>query len=364
MKETLLFITTSLGYGGAAKILCFVARSLSDLGYDVHIANIKSTYNGVEQTLPERIKVHDAHSDKGKGIRRLDEMVKIKKIAKSIGAEVLIGFTYYPNIMASLAAKLLGIRSIISERGDPYRTIGKGFVSKLTLSIINSADGGVFQTKGARDFYSPKLQAKGRIISNPIFLPIEGVPERRPEKITKTVVSVGRLDNPQKRCDVMLKAFAIFSKTHSEYILRIIGDGPDEEKIHVWCRELGIEEKTCFLGKSGHAMRDIINDGIFLITSDFEGISNALLEAMALGLPCVSTDHSPGGARFLITDHENGLLVPAGDAQKAAEALSEFADDPKFAQRCGERAQMVRERFAPNKIIAEWDAYITHICND
>lgn len=363
MKGTLLFITASLGYGGAAKILCFVAGALDGLGYDIHIANIKSTYSGVEQKLPETIKVHDVHSDKGRGIRRLDELIKVKRIAKSIGADVLIGFTYYPNIMASIAAKLLGIRSIMSERGDPYRTIGNGFLSKWMLSIINSADGGVFQTEGAREFYSPQLQAKGRVIPNPIFLPAEGVPERRRKEITKTVVSVGRLDNLQKRCDIMLQAFAIFSRTHPEYTLRIIGDGPDEEKMHVWCRELNIEDKVCFWGKSSHAMRDIVNDGIFLITSDFEGISNSLLEAMALGLPCVSTDHSPGGGRFLITDHENGLLVPVGDAQRAAEALSEFADDPGLAQRCGEKAQMVRERFAPDKVIAEWDAYLTHICN-
>lgn len=55
--------------------------------------------------------------------------------------------------------------------------------------------------------------------------------------------------------------------------------------------------------------------------------------------------------------------MPVGDAQRAAEALSEFADDPGLAQRCGEKAQMVRERFAPDKVIAEWDAYLTHICN-
>ena len=152
MKGTLLFITASLGYGGAAKILCFVAGALDGLGYDIHIANIKSTYSGVEQKLPETIKVHDVHSDKGRGIRRLDELIKVKRIAKSIGADVLIGFTYYPNIMASIAAKLLGIRSIMSERGDPYRTIGNGFLSKWMLSIINSADGGVFQTEGAREF--------------------------------------------------------------------------------------------------------------------------------------------------------------------------------------------------------------------
>ena len=313
--------------------------------------------------MPETVKIHTASSDKGKGLRRLDQIQKVKKIAKSIGANVIIGFTYYPNIIASVAAKQLGIKSIVSERGDPYRTIGNGIVSKLTLAIINAADGGVFQTDGAMQFYGKKLRENGRVIPNPIFLPVDGIPERNNASIAKTVVSVGRLDNTQKRCDVMLQSFALFAKAHPEYTLRVIGDGPDEEKMRVWCRELQIENKVVFLGKSSHAMQDIVNDGMFVITSDFEGISNSLLEAMAIGLPCVSTDHSPGGARLLIKDHDNGLLAPVGDIEKLAEAMKEFADNPKFAERCGEKAKAVTNRFSSAKIIAEWDDYITKLCN-
>lgn len=364
MRKTLLFITTSLGYGGAAKILCFIAQSLSDRGYNVHIANIKSTYTGVEQRLSEKITVHDVHSERGRGIRRLEELYKIERLAKSIGADIIIGFTYYPNIMASVAAKRLGVKSIVSERGDPYQTIGKGIVSKCMLAIINGADGAVFQTDGAKRFYSNKLQSKGKVIPNPIFLPAEGVPERKAESITKTIVSVGRLDNRQKRYDVALEAFAIFLQAHPAYTFRIIGDGPDEKNIRARCELLNIEDKVKFMGKSRHTMQDIANDGIFLITSDFEGISNSLLEAMALGLPCVSTDHSPGGARFLIDDHQNGLLAPVGDASKVASALSEFADAPDFAEQCGKRAKTVKERFAPQRIVTEWESYIAHVCNN
>lgn len=363
MKKTLLFVTTDLGYGGVAKVLCFVANSLDKLGYDVHIANIMSTNKNVTQVLSKNIEVHTTSSDKAKGLRRLEQLIKVMKIAKSTEADVIIGFTFYPNIIASIVAKQLGIKSIVSERGDPYRTIGTGFLSKLLLTIINSADGGVFQTDGAMRFYSSKLQTKGKIIPNPIFLPSEGVPQREFSSITKTVVSAGRLENRQKRCDVMLQAFAIFSKSHPEYALRIIGDGPDEEKMHSWCRELGIEDKVLFLGKSSHVMQDIVNDGIFLITSDFEGISNSLLEAMAIGLPCVSTDHSPGGARFLITDHGNGLLVPVGDVEKLSDAMKEFAENPKLSMQCGENAKSVRERFSPEKIIAQWDSYIREVCS-
>ncbi len=362
MKKTLLFVTSSLSYGGAAKVLCFVATSLGEMGYDVHIANIMSTDTKVEQKLPDYITVHAASSDMRRGVRRLNQLAKVTKIAKNIGADVIIGFTYYPNLIASIVGKKLQIKSIISERGDPYTTIGNDVASKLLLSVINSASGAVFQTDGAMQFYGRKLRERGRVIPNPIFLPAEGVPERNTLKIKKTVVSVGRLHNAQKRCDVMIKAFSLFSETHPEYVLRLIGDGPDERAIRDLCRDLKIEDKVCFEGKSKQPMKDIVNDGMFLITSDYEGISNALLEAMAVGLPCVSTDHSPGGGRFLITNRKNGLLAPTGNIEKLAEAMCLFAEDKSFAESCGRKAKEVTTRFAPEKIIEEWDAYIMKVC--
>ena len=112
-----------------------------------------------------------------------------------------------------------------------------------------------------------------------------------------------------------------------------------------------------FMGVTKQPMQDTARDGMFLITSDFEGISNSLLEAMAVGLPCVSTDHTPGGARLLITDHENGLLAPVADSEKLAQAMCEFAENPELAERCGEKAKDVVNRFAPEKIIDQWEQY-------
>ena len=361
MERTLLFVTAGLGYGGAEKILCFVANSLNQLGYRVHIANMQTTDKNTYQLISPGITVHDASSEKARGIRRLHQLHRVKKIARETRADVIIGFTIFPNLIATIAAKMLGIKSIVSERGDPYQTIGTGASARILTAIINRANGGVFQTDGAMQFYSEKLQARGKVIPNPIFLPADGVPEREPFKVTKTVVSAGRLDNMQKRLDVTVQAFALFSQKHPDYVLRVIGDGPDEAKMRSWCKEYDIEDKVCFLGKSSRVMRDIVNDGMFLITSDYEGISNALLEAMALGLPCVSTDHSPGGARLLISDHLDGLLAPVGDVRKLADAMCEYAENPILAQSCGDAAKDVVNRFSPDHITEMWRLYIDSV---
>ena len=116
------------------------------------------------------------------------------------------------------------------------------------------------------------------------------------------------------------------------------------------------------MGLTTNPMKAIANEGIFIITSDFEGISNSLLEAMAVGLPCVSTDHSPGGARLLIQDHVNGLLAPVGDSAALANALSEFANSIELSMKCGIKATEVIDRFKDEKIIDMWESYIYEIC--
>ena len=173
---------------------------------------------------------------------------------------------------------------------------------------------------------------------------------------------MARLDNIQKRYDVMLDAFRLFVQKHPDYVLKLYGRGNDEELIKTWVQERDLSHCVKFMGLTTQPMVDTCRDGMFLITSDFEGISNALLEAMACGLPCVSTDHTPGGARLLIQDHENGLLCPIGDAQSLANAMCEFAENPELAQKCGENARNVVTRFAPEKIIDLWENYILKVC--
>lgn len=359
----IIFITNSIGFGGAEKMLTFVANSLSERGHTCAIVNLGGVpeyVNTYKQSIDEHIDVFNM-KDKIPQKNRKEEISAVAQYAKKFRADALIGFTNFPNMYASIVGRILRIPSIMSERGDPTKTLSNTFKDIILKLIINSASGGVFQTDGAMSFYGKRLQKRGIVIPNPIF--IKGtVPDVPYEEREKTVVSVGRLDNEQKRLDIMLKSFSIFIRKHPEYTLKIYGSGDDENAVRQWCVDLGIQDKVKFMGVTKTPMQDISNDGMFLITSDYEGISNSLLEAMAVGLPCISTDHTPGGARLLIIDHENGLLAPMGDAEALARAMCEFADSPELAQKCSNNARDVVNRFEPNRIIDMWENYIKKVC--
>ena len=353
MKK-IVFITNSISYGGAAKMLCFIAESIATIGHEVTIINLKNTgdKSGYIRSIDKKINLKQVDSNK-----RINQILDIYKISKEFKADTIVGFTSFPNIYAVIVGKMLHIPSIISERGDPSKTTGNSKIKdKIANWIINLSAGGVFQTEGAMQFFGKKLQKRSIVIPNPIF--VDDNVTRSCNKRNNTVVSVGRFDNYQKRYDVMLKSFKIFSENHPEYKLKLYGSGPDELYIKTLACDLQIQNKIVFEGVSAKPMEEIVNEGMFIITSDFEGISNSLLEAMAIGMPCVSTDHSPGGARLLIQDHVNGLLAPVGDEISLARAMNEFADNEELANKCGKNAELVKVRFSPEIIIKQWNNYI------
>lgn len=360
--KNIVFITASISFGGASKMLCFVAESLASRGHNVSIVNLKSTQNAsdYERIVSDNVTVCTIPSTGTGAFKRFSHVKFIKNFAKSQNADVIIGFTTFPNLYAKIVGDMLRIPSIMSERGDPSRFASKTLKDRIVRFLINRSSGGVFQTQGAMDFYSARLKKRGIVIPNPIFID-EEVPNVDFADREKTVVSVGRFDNFQKRYDIMLDAFKLFSQKHPEYVLKLYGIGNDEDIIRRWVAEKGIVEKVKFMGLTHQTMQDICRDGMFLITSDFEGISNSLLEAMAVGLPCISTDHTPGGARLLIKDHKNGLLAPMRDPEKLALAMCEFAENTGLAVSCGENAKGVVNTYDPPKIIDMWETYVSRI---
>ena len=360
----ILFITNSIGYGGAEKMMNFVTDTLVANGNSVIILNLNTISRDIskyQQNLNPAIQVINLESPKIN--RHIVFISRIRSVIKKEEIDVMLSFTMFPNFYAKIASLITGVPSIMSERGDPNRTFNKGIKDRIIRFFINHSAGAVFQTKEASMFYSQKLQRRGLVIPNPIFKPNEEIPAISAKDRFKTIVYVGRFQNVQKRMDILLKAFQLFSVDHPDYMLKMYGSG-ETDYVKSLCLRMNIMDKVLLMGVVNKPMLKIYQDGIFVLTSDYEGIPNALLEAMAVGLPVISTDCTPGGARLLIKNRQNGILVPKGDIKAIAHALSEFADNTEFAGQCGKNAKEVINIFASDKIAKKWCDYISSVVNN
>ena len=255
-----------------------------------------------------------------------------------------------------LAAVGLPNRVIFSERGDAQRLMKKRYGRKFVEKYYRRADAAVFQTEFARDAYPAAVACKGRVIPNPLRggLPVPFDGERK--KRISTFCRISR----QKNLPLLVEAFSRFYIEHPEYTLRIIGGGSGEEgeavesALREQIRSLGLTEAVRMEPFSKNVHEQILEDAMYVNSSDFEGLSNAMLESMAIGLPVICTDCPVGGARATIEDRVNGLLVPMNDPEALCAAMKRLAEDPRLAQELSENARKLRETCSLSAIAARW----------
>ena len=287
--------------------------------------------------------------------RNFESVSWLKKYFKSHKNASAVAFLY-DSIFLTLLARNKSNKVIISERGDPQQSIN----SKTTMAFIKNefpkADGFVFQSPDVQKWYLENTPVRGTVIFNPIK---SDLPESYSGERKKRIVNFCRISAP-KNLGMLVDAFAKFHKDFPEYELDIIGDpvGNDVEGYIDSVNER-IKQHNCenciHILPSRNDIHDYIKDyAMFVSSSDFEGMSNSMLEAMALGLPCVCTDCPAGGARAVIKDGKNGLLTPVGDADALYLAMKRIAEDPELANKLSENSVKIRDEQSVDKIIKKW----------
>ena len=224
--------------------------------------------------------------------------------------------------------------------------------------LYDKADGFVFQTPDAQRWFSEKMQNKSVIIPNPVderFLrePYGGEREKR-------IVTVGRLVS-QKNQKLLLKAFREFHEQYDDYVLEIYGDGPLKKELEEYAKKNGIEDNVKFMGEVQDIKSAIYKAKMFVLTSDYEGMPNALMEAMAMGLPCISTNCRIGGPAYLIKDGINGILVKTGDKIALNSAMGRIAEDEKFANEIALSASGSMQNLSLEKIDEKWKVFMREV---
>lgn len=275
---------------------------------------------------------------------------EMKKVLYNHNNWTVLAFLQPANQIVMKAADGLSNRIYLSERADPFRYFQTRYAKYFLNYYYPKLAGMIFQTPNAEQAYKKIIQCNGVVIPNPVssVLPLPWNGSRE-----KTIVNFCRLAK-QKNLPMLLDAFEIFYKNHRDYKLIIYGDGElREELLH------NAEMRSCsnniqFIAHQKDIHNVILKAGMFVSSSDFEGMSNSMLEAMALGLPVVCTDCPIGGAAAVIRNYENGILVPVNDAVKMAEEMAYIADNSEFARKIGRNASQIRITQSEEAICQRW----------
>ncbi|MBO5396699.1 MAG: glycosyltransferase [Clostridia bacterium] len=255
-----------------------------------------------------------------------------------------------------LAARGLPNKIIISERGDPKRLIKSRYGYKFIEKYYARADSAVFQTEDAKNTYPANISAKGKVIFNPIN---GSLPESYSGERNKYITTFCRISK-QKNLPMLINAFNIVHKRFPEYILRIIGQtsNKDDEEALIETKALiekyGLTDFVEFLPFSPSVHKKIITDALYVNSSDYEGMSNAMLEAMAIGMPVVCTDCPIGGAAAVIKHKENGMLTKVCDHEDFAMAVIEVLENSVLSQKLSVNAAKIREELSLKNIAKQW----------
>lgn len=348
--KRITFVVANMSGGGTERVIANLSNEMVKRGYKITI--LLTAGSVVDYPLHEDITVSSLGNPTGGKIgKKLERIGKLRAYYKNNPDTTILSFGIETNIYAVIASLGLKSKIVISERNDPNQC-----KYKLIRNVVYSgADKFVFQTPDAMKCFSKKIQSRGRVIVNPLK---DNLPNPHDgEERKKIVVAVGRL-TAQKNHRLLISAFRNFSINYPEYRLMIYGQGELGSELQRQINDLGLEEKVILAGFSSNVLEKIQSCKMYVLSSDYEGMSNSLMEAMAMGVPVISTDCPIGGSAMLIRNLENGILVPVGDVDAMVEAMTKVAENTSLCEKLAGNGLTVRVEYAIDKICSEWLQFI------
>lgn len=352
--KRITFVCDTMGSGGAEKVISCLSNEMVCQGLEVFIIGVadlkepKSFY-----TLDDRVIYLTLADESGKRINPFKRVLLLRKNIRKIHTDVVISFLPNAIIYTFFSLMFLNIPYVVSERSNPYLNPKNKLTRILKMISFSKADGSVFQTKEAMDFYPKFIKDKGTIIKNPIVLHTKVT---KPVNRNKIILSVGRMTE-EKNHKCLIDAFSIFnSKVNNTFQLNIYGEGPLKNELIEYCKTKNVFQCVNFLGNRSDWHEREFEDAMYILSSNYEGMPNALAEAMALGIPSISTDCPTGGSRELIKDGLNGYLVPVNDACSLAQkmlSISEQSSDLFF-----DANLELKEVYSVTNVTFKWIEYI------
>ena len=362
---TATLVTDDLGPGGAERVLALMANYWARNGWQIsfmtlnngnapHFWNLDPAVDYVDFNWSQ---IWRASIPK---MRMLCTLISLRAALQRTKPDVIISFLNTTNVSVLMATYKLGIPVIVSERNDPHLDTISTYWERRRRWFYPMAACVVAQTQNALDYFSPRVQAHGCVIPNPVWVPdvvdTRGTCEKA-DLTQKEIIAVGRLTE-QKGFDLLITAFARVAATSPDWSLTIWGEGPEQLRLETMVRNLGLEGKVRLPGKTQQIYAQLKQADLFVLSSRYEGFPNALCEAMACGLPVISFD-CPSGPGEIIRNGVDGVLVPPGDTDTLANAIQRLMNDEALRERLAGQAPQVLERFSLGRIMSMWESLIS-----
>lgn len=351
--QKIIFVTISMRGGGTERVISILANCLAKMGYEVTIMMIAES--GIEYELDSRIRcICVSEATNGSMLGRYERIRKMRKEIKQDHDAYVFGMGTVASMFTVMATMGLKNKVVVSERNDPNVFNGRQIrkVEEIFRNILYTcAKYVVLQTVDTMGCFPKRLHRKCVVIGNPIpnNLPNPGGCKER----EKTILDVGRLI-PTKNHQMMIKVFGEFFKKYPEYKLWIFGEGPEKKNLQDLIDNLHLQESVFLKGFSDSIYEELKKGGIYVSTSITEGISNSLIEALAMGIPTIATDCPVGGARACIQDGENGYLIAVNDEEALLDRLEKIVTDSELRKKFADNSIKVRNEYSEEAICRKW----------
>lgn len=360
----LLFHLNCFEQGGAERVVSNLVNQLVQEDYEVIAA---TEWQGeVEFALDPKVRrisvgLRPEDEEKSRIAKIYLRFAYLHRLIREEKPDVVISFTRRPNYRALVSAIGTHVPVIPAVRQDPKSYYNTWADKLLMPTLYRLAKGCVFQTAEQMSYFPKSLQKRSRIILNPVndkYLQAE-IPQQK----EKVVVQSGRLVDFKNQA-MLFRAFIKVHEKHPDYILKLYGpDSGDgtREKLEEIIRQNHAEEYMLLMGGSDELQRELPKAEIYAFSSDYEGMPNALLEAMTLGMPVVATDCPCGGPATVIENGVNGILIQVGDEKAMTENINRLIEDEELREGLAGEALHIRERINGQAILQQWREYIEEV---
>lgn len=348
----IVFYINTLGGGGAERVVVTLAKALSDSN---KVIVVNSYPVDEEYNLNDKIK--HIYLEKNNTVsnfisRNIGRVSRLRKVLKKEKPDVLISFMAEPNYRAIVASIGLKNKVIISVRNDPNMEYPTAINRFLAKTLFRLANGIVFQTEDAKKWFPKSIQKKSTIIYNQVD---EVFYNTKYNGIRHDIVTTGRL-TAQKNHKMLIQAFAKISDRVTDNLI-IYGEGELRNELSELISELNLENRVFLPGRIANVAETIKSAKLFVLSSDYEGMPNSLMEAMALGIPCISTDCPCGGPRELFGSYSKERLIPCGDIDGLSNTIYKM-----LTKHGDESIEKGLSKKFHSKIIGEkWKKYISGV---